>query len=164
MAGGQPAEGSRRRAGRTWVEGERFPGNPLFLWTALLAALPLVLLSILSVWGVLAWGVTLTAVGVVLAVLLSLALTRLTVQWVVSRPLRESEQRYRTLVAQSFGLICTHDAQGVLQMVNPAGRTGWATRRRSWWAPISAVCSPRRCAASSRPIWSACGRGRPRRA
>lgn len=121
MAGGQPAEGSRRRAVRSWVEGERFPGSPLFLWTALLAALPLVLLSILSVWGVLAWGVTLTAVGVVLAVLLSLALTRLTVQWVVSRPLRESEQRYRTLVAQSFGLICTHDAQGVLQMVNPAG-------------------------------------------
>jgi PAS domain S-box-containing protein len=38
----------------------------------------------------------------------------------VSRPWRESERRYRELVAQSFGLICTHDARGVLTMVNPA--------------------------------------------
>jgi PAS domain S-box-containing protein len=38
----------------------------------------------------------------------------------LSRPLRESERRFRELVAQSFGLICSHDAQGVLRMVNPA--------------------------------------------
>ncbi|MBA3356099.1 MAG: PAS domain S-box protein [Pyrinomonadaceae bacterium] len=34
--------------------------------------------------------------------------------------LRESEQRYRNLVENSQGLICTHDLEGTLLSVNPA--------------------------------------------
>ncbi len=34
--------------------------------------------------------------------------------------LRESEQRYRNLVENSQGLICTHDMEGTLLSVNPA--------------------------------------------
>lgn len=37
-----------------------------------------------------------------------------------SRTLRARERRYRDLVAESFGLICTHDPEGRLLMVNPA--------------------------------------------
>lgn len=35
--------------------------------------------------------------------------------------LRESEQRYRDLFAESLGLICVHDVVGLLFAVNPAG-------------------------------------------
>lgn len=35
--------------------------------------------------------------------------------------LRQSEERYRRLVDHSLGLICTHDLDGVLLSVNPAG-------------------------------------------
>lgn len=34
--------------------------------------------------------------------------------------LRESEQRYRDLIDKSPGLICAHDADGILLLVNPA--------------------------------------------
>ena len=46
------------------------------------------------------------------------------------RSLRARERRYRDLVAESFGLICTHDLQGFLLMVNPAAAQalGYACR------------------------------------
>lgn len=62
---------------------------------------------------------SLTLAALAVAAALTLLLIRL-VLLRLSRPLRESDRRYRELVAQSFGLICSHDAQGVLLMVNPA--------------------------------------------
>lgn len=37
--------------------------------------------------------------------------------------LRESEERYRQLVENSLGLICIHDLEGILLVVNPAAAT-----------------------------------------
>jgi PAS domain S-box-containing protein len=51
------------------------------------------------------------------------ALSALVARLVASRAkgtLRDSESRYREVVARSFGLICTHDMEGRLLMVNPA--------------------------------------------
>src|SRR5829696_5232733 len=51
------------------------------------------------------------------------ALSALVARLVATRakgPLRDSEGRYREVVARSFGLICTHDMEGRLLMVNPA--------------------------------------------
>ncbi|MFL6193329.1 MAG: PAS domain S-box protein [Thermoanaerobaculia bacterium] len=62
---------------------------------------------------------SLTLLALAVAAALAVLLLRL-VPRRLSRPLRESDRRYRELVAQSFGLICSHDAQGVLLMVNPA--------------------------------------------
>jgi len=61
----------------------------------------------------------LIALGVVAAVGLSALLARMIVAR-ASQPLRESERRYREVVAHSFGMICTHDLQGRLLMINPA--------------------------------------------
>ncbi|MFY9822273.1 MAG: PAS domain S-box protein [Thermoanaerobaculia bacterium] len=57
--------------------------------------------------------------GVALAAALSALLTLLIARR-ANRSLRARERHYRGLVAESFGLICTHDLDGVLLMVNPA--------------------------------------------
>jgi PAS domain S-box-containing protein len=41
----------------------------------------------------------------------------------IDQALRDSEGRYRALVEASRGLICSHDADGTLLMVNPAAAT-----------------------------------------
>jgi PAS domain S-box-containing protein len=59
----------------------------------------------------------------VLVALTAAALSALVARLIVaraSRPARESERRYREIVAHSFGLICTHDLDGVLLMINAA--------------------------------------------
>jgi len=61
-----------------------------------------------------AWLVV-VAVAVALTALLAFVVVRRT-----TRSLRVRERYYRKLVAESFGLICTHDLQGFLLMVNPA--------------------------------------------
>jgi PAS domain S-box-containing protein len=57
--------------------------------------------------------------GVVVAIALSALLALVIVRW-TTRSLRIRERHYRDLVAESFGLICTHDLKGFLMMVNPA--------------------------------------------
>lgn len=69
--------------------------------------------------GTVLWGSVLTFAGVAAAAALSAFLVHFT-----SRPLRESERRFRQLVAESFGLICTHDLDGFLLMINPAAAEG----------------------------------------
>jgi PAS domain S-box-containing protein len=56
-----------------------------------------------------------TLVAVVLSALLVALIARQ-----ASRSLRARERLYHDLVANSFGLICSHDPDGVLLMVNPA--------------------------------------------
>src|SRR4051794_21178768 len=63
--------------------------------------------------------VWLAVATVAVAVALSALVARLIVQR-TNRSLRARERRYRDLVAESFGLICTHDSEGFLLMVNPA--------------------------------------------
>ena len=53
--------------------------------------------------------------AVALSALLARALVRRT-----RRKLRRRERLYQDLVANSFGLICIHDREGVVRMVNPA--------------------------------------------
>jgi diguanylate cyclase (GGDEF)-like protein/PAS domain S-box-containing protein len=59
----------------------------------------------------LAWG----AVGLVLSLLLSWLGSTL-----AARPVLASERRFRDLIEESFGLICTHDLDGELLSINPA--------------------------------------------
>ncbi|HEX4956246.1 MAG TPA: diguanylate cyclase [Thermoanaerobaculia bacterium] len=58
------------------------------------------------------------------AIVLALVLASV-VAWAASeraaRPLLASERRYRDLVEQSFGLVCTHDLDGTILSVNPEG-------------------------------------------
>lgn len=69
------------------------------------------------------WGNVLTALSVAAVLALSVFLV-----YVVSRPLRESERRFREMAARSFGFLCMHDLEGKLLMINPAAaeRLGYA--------------------------------------
>src|SRR5262245_63031736 len=57
--------------------------------------------------------------------------------------LRQSENRFRELVEQSLGLICTHDLEGTLLSINPAAaqalgydpREGIGTNLREFLSP-----------------------------
>ena len=72
---------------------------------------------------IMVWGNVLTVLSVAVALALSVFLA-----YVTSRPLRESERRFRELAARSFGFLCMHDLEGKLLMVNPAAaeRLGYA--------------------------------------
>jgi PAS domain S-box-containing protein len=61
----------------------------------------------------------LAVLTVVAAVVLSALLARAVIRR-ANRSLRARERLYHDLVANSFGLICSHDPDGVLLMVNPA--------------------------------------------
>src|SRR4051812_46366172 len=60
-----------------------------------------------------------TLAAVVLAALLVVVIA-----WQANRSMRARERLYHDLVANSFGLICTHDREGVLLMINPAAAEG----------------------------------------
>jgi PAS domain S-box-containing protein len=58
------------------------------------------------------------------------AVERLTAAWQeVSAALVDSERRYRELVENSLGLICTHDLSGAILTINPAAATSLGYRR-----------------------------------
>lgn len=58
--------------------------------------------------------------------------------------LRDSETRYRHLVEHSLGLICTHDAQGLLLSINPAAARALEYEPEEMIGqPISTFLSPR---------------------
>ncbi|HEX4962014.1 MAG TPA: PAS domain S-box protein, partial [Thermoanaerobaculia bacterium] len=99
---------------------ERVAGFLLFLCLAALPVVPLVL----SLWG---RGPAIA--GAIVTVGLSTLLVKIIVQR-ASRSLQVRERRYRDLVAESFGLICTHDSNGVLLMVNPAAAQGLGYSQR----------------------------------
>lgn len=69
------------------------------------------------------WGSLLTASSAAVALALSIFLV-----YRMSRPLRESERRFREMAARSFGFLCMHDLEGKLLMINPAAaeRLGYA--------------------------------------
>ena len=56
--------------------------------------------------------------------------TRMTAAWqAVSAALEDSELRYRELVENSLGLICTHDLAGTILTINPAAAQSLGYRR-----------------------------------
>jgi len=74
----------------------------------------------------------------------------------IAAPVGQSERRYRHLVENSLGLICTHDLEGTVLSVNPAaahslgssrtkgsGRTSSSSSR-----PTRGTCSTTTCSAS----------------
>jgi PAS domain S-box-containing protein len=56
--------------------------------------------------------------------------------------LRQSEERYRRLVDHSLGLICTHDLDGVLLSVNPAGAAALGYQPADLVGKPLAACLP----------------------
>ena len=83
------------------------------------------------------------------AVVVAVALTALVARLIVrraNRSLRARERRYRDLVAESFGLICTHDLKGVLLMVNPAARPRQTSLLRPRTFPAQRAKAPRAAA------------------
>ena len=104
-------------------------------------------LSILSVWELLAWGVTLTAVGLPGGAPLARS------HAAHGRVVQPAAARERAALPHAGGAtasaFCTYDAPLPWSILPGVGS---ATGRPSWSGPISSVCSPWRCAAISRPI------------